>query len=231
MPSTEAVRELLAAFLAARESVTSDGSALEGHIRITAPSLFGRLFPPAPTAAFLARHLGVRVSLLLSDRVADYAAEGIDLAIRIADLGDSSFRGRKLSENRRVLCAAPAYLDLHGRPKTPADLRRHECLVFAGEDRWSFQTKSGRQTIRVSGRLDSDSADLIKSSTLLGLGISLRSLWDVQEDLAAGRLEQVLPKVRIVSKMAIWSIFPPGRYTSRATRAFADMLQASLALP
>lgn len=221
-------RDLLSAYKAARESVADEGTALEGHIRVTAPSLFGRLFMPELTVAFLNDNPDVRISLSLSDRVSDYAAEGIDMAIRIAKLSDSTFRGRRLGDNQRTLCAAPAYLEKRGQPQSAEDLQHHDCLVFAGEDDWTIKTNGDPQTIRVSGPLQSDSADLIRSATIFGLGISLRSLWDIHDDLEAGRLTRVLPDSEIDTQMAIWAIFPPGRYTSRTTRAYAQTLKDAL---
>ncbi|MDD7910813.1 LysR family transcriptional regulator [Pseudovibrio exalbescens] len=224
----ERAKVLLEAYEEARHSVGTRSQEPTGSLRVTAPSFFGRLFLPTVIEAFLTRYPKAALDLSLSDHVEDYAARGFDLAIRIGNIPDSSYRGRKLGDNVSVLVASPAYLERYGAPQTPEDLKDHNCMVFAGQNKWTLETADGPRIILVSGTLRTDSAEIDKFAAVNGLGIALRSKWSIREELASGTLVQVLPTYPVTTNMSIWAIHPPGRYVSVAAKSFVELLQAEL---
>lgn len=221
-------RALLQIYHAAQESVGSRAQVPLGRVHFTAPAYFGRLYLTPVVQRFLTRHPQVSLKLSLTDTVANYIADGVDVALRIGGVPDSTFRARKLSVNHRLLCASPDYTAKRGKPLAPEDLAQHDCIVLGGETRWRFVRKGVRQVVSVAPRIDTDNAEFVKTAVLAGLGIAERSLWDVAQDLAEGRLVQVLPEYDVDHDMAIWLLFPPGRYRSLATQTFADTLTEDL---
>jgi DNA-binding transcriptional LysR family regulator len=199
-----------------------------GTLRVTLSASFGRQYISPLLPEFLERHPRVRLSVHLSDEMLDLVSAGFDLAIRIGALGDSSLVARKLAVNRRVLCAAPSYLDRHGRPRAPSDLADHQCLVLVGsngrQDTWRMTDAHGREhVVRVGGRFETTLGELIRDGAIAGLGISHHSLWHVHEDLRAGRLEAVLPQFPIADT-GIYAVMPQRRLVPPRVRAFVDFL-------
>ena len=217
-------KELLEHFEATRHSVGKRSTTLIGPIRVAAPMLFGKKFLPAAIKSFLATYPETKINLNLSDEILDYAAEGFDVAIRIGQLKDSTFRARKLAGNNRILCASPSYLERHGVPSQRSDLERHDCIVFVGDDQWRLREKRKDIVVKVRGRFDTNSAEMATQACLDGLGIALRSMWDIAEDLDEGRLVRVLPGYEVPTEMAVYAIYPPGRFTSPAARAFVKLV-------
>ena len=153
--------------------------------------------------------------------------EGIDVAVRFGNLADSTLRVRKLGEDRRLVCAAPTYLEAHGTPRTPADLEAHNCIVMRfgleTDNVWRFRV--GRKELRVAVRGDriaNDSA-LVREWAVAGHGIVWKSELDVRADLEAGRLACLLEGFASAT-LPLQMVFPPGRTQPRRVRAFADML-------
>lgn len=224
----ERARALLQVYDETRESVGSRSQEPSGRVHFTAPAYFGRLFLGPVVQRFLADYPKVSLKLSLSDTVANYIGDGVDIALRIGGIPDSTFRARKLSVNHRLLCASQDYVAKRGLPKTPEDLAHHDCLVLGGETRWRFIRGGVRSLTTVQAKVDTDSAEFVKTAVIAGLGIAERSLWDVAQDLLSGNLVQVLPEYEVDHDMAIWLLFPPGRYRSLATQAFADVLSGDL---
>lgn len=199
-----------------------------GTLRVSMPAAFGRQYISPLLPVFLARHPRLRLAIDFSDTFRDLVSEGLDLAIRIGQLPDSSLIARRLASNRRVLCASPAYLKRCGTPSAPEDLRDHECLVMSGasgaRDTWTLTSPSGETTsVRVHGRLESNMGEAIRDAALAGLGISLHSTWHVCEDLREGRLKVVLPDYHLPDS-AIYAVMPPRRIMLPRVRAFIDFL-------
>ena len=216
---------------AARHSVGKRSKTPIGPIRVAAPMLFGKKFLPDAIRAFLVKYPETRINLNLSDEILDYAAEGIDVAIRIGRLQDSTFRARKLADNDRILCASPSYFDGHDIPLQPSDLEQHECIVFVGEDQWRLRNRRKDVLVKVRGRFDTNSAEMATQACLDGLGIALRSLWDIAHDLDKGRLVRVLPDFQVPTEMAVYAIYPPGRFTSLAAKAFVGLVKERMSSP
>lgn len=193
----EACQEVLAAVQHAESVVMEAGGSPQGNLRVTAPLGLGRRVLAPLVPAFQARYPQIAVRLRLSDHLIDLLREAVDVAIRLAVLPDSSLIARKIADCPRVLCAAPAYLGAHGVPRQPEDLLAHQCLLlrFPGSTqfRWTLQTPSGLLTLPVAGRMDADDGDVLTAWARMGQGIAMKPRFEVAEDLAAGRLIEVLP--------------------------------------
>lgn len=200
-----------------------------GTLRVTTSASFGRQYLSPLLPEFMRRHPQVRISVDLDDRVQDLISAGYDLAIRIGALADSRLVARRIAANRRVLCAAPAYLDRRGTPAAPADLAAHECLILTGsqgrQDVWRIVDRQGVETtVRVNGRFESNYGEVLRDAALAGLGIALHSTWHVHEDLLAGRLKPLLEDCRI-AETGIYAVMPQRRLVPLRVRAFVDFLE------
>ncbi|MBE9605379.1 LysR family transcriptional regulator [Acetobacteraceae bacterium H6797] len=207
------------------------GGALRGLLRVSASSGFGRNHVAPVLSDFAARHPEVEVRLEALDRPVDPAAEGIDVDIRIGGTREPHLHARRLAANRRVLCAAPAYLAAHGRPLRLADLTRHRCLVIRERDQpvgtWRLEGPEGVEAVRVRGSLSTNLGEMAHQWALDGHGIVLRSFWDVAENLRAGRLERVLPGH--CQEADVWAVYPTGLSRLPKVEAFLGLLVAHLA--
>ncbi len=210
------------------EAMLSRGrQAPAGRIRISAPTLMGRLLIAPLLADFLRRYPSLTVDLLLTDRAVDMVEEDIHLSLRVGHLPDSQLVARKLADLRMVHCAAPAYLQRRGIPKLPSELQHHDCLVFSdtpGSAEWRFKdgAKPARK-IRISGRLWVNSLDALVSAAKEGAGIVRVPYWQVEADIAAGSLRPVLVPYE-PPPAPIHLLFQPARLTSPKARAFVDYL-------
>lgn len=168
-----------------------------GLLRIGAGFGFGRRHLGPAVAEFVARHPQVEVQLHLSDRPPDMAAEGIDVAIRFGLGGDSGLLARKIASNRRLLCAAPAYLADRPAPAHPKDLTAHDCIFIRENDQtnntWKLVSGSRQASVKVRGRVGSNHGEVAVDWALKGLGVLLRSEWDIAPYLRSGELVRVLP--------------------------------------
>lgn len=215
----------------AQALVMSMGEHVQGRLRVTATVAFAKahLLPLIPE--FLRRYPELKLVLELTDRPVDLVAEGVDVAIRFTEqIADTSVVARKLANNKRVICASPAYLELNGVPERPADLLRHNCLrlstVTSWND-WEFDEPDGKRILRVTGNFEANSADAIYHAVLAGVGIARLSTYLVAEDLLAGRLARVLPEYTY-EKADILAIYPDRRNLSPKVRAFVDYLAGCL---
>jgi DNA-binding transcriptional LysR family regulator len=169
----------------------------------------------------------MQVRLHLTDALVDLVQERVDLAIRIAELTDSTSIVRTLAPNRRLIVASPDYLEKHPAPKEPEDLLDHNCLLlrFPGSKqfRWTLQGRDGPVTLRVSGNMDSNSGEALRDWCLAGQGLALKSLWEIVDDLNEGRLVPVLTEFPPPSH-AIYAMYPHSQHVPPRVRAFIDFL-------
>jgi DNA-binding transcriptional LysR family regulator len=223
-------QRLLADLANAEASVSEGGVKASGYLRITAPAGFGRRHVAPMVPRFLALHPDVHVSLNLSDRVVDIVNESFDCAIRVGDLPDSSLVSVRLADNRRQCVAAPAYLKRAGTPRSPAELQRHECLTLssdASQSRgWAFLVEGAVTHLRPSGRLDCSDGQVLHEWCRQGLGIAWRSTWEVDADIAAGRLVSVLDEFAAPPN-GIYALFPHARHLALRVRLWIDFLKHS----
>lgn len=221
-------RELLEDLEALTSDLKRSAKEVAGTLRVTVPASFGRQYVSPLLPVFLARHPRLRVAIDFSDAFEDLVSEGLDLAIRIGQLEDSALVTRRLTSNRRVLCASPAYLERRGAPSNPQELRHHDCLVMTGakgpRDTWTLIGPDGATAnVRVRGRLESNTGEAIRDAAIAGLGISLHSTWHVCDDLREARLRVVLPEFRL-AESAIYAVMPPRRLVLPRVRAFIEFL-------
>jgi len=224
----EDCQRILNDFHNAEASVSLGGIKASGHLRVTAPAGFGRAHVAPLLPAFLDAHRDVTISLDLTDRLTDIVNEGVDVAIRIGALDDSSLVGLKLADNRRVVVASPGYLARHGTPAEPADLANHDCLTFGTYGNqargWQFTIDGEVVSMRVSGSMECNDGAVLHDWALAGRGLAWRSLWEVGEDLEAGRLVTVLDDYATPDN-AIHAVFPQRRHLPLRVRMFIDYLK------
>ena len=218
----------------AEASVSLGGVKASGHLRVTAPAGFGRAHVAPLLPAFLDAHREVSISLDLTDRLADIVNEGIDVAIRIGALDDSSLVGLKLADNRRVVVASPAYFRGHGEPAAPADLAQHDCLTFGTYGNqargWQFTVDGQLLSMRVSGTMECNDGAVLRDWALAGRGLAWRSIWEVGDDLRAGRLRSVLDAFAAPDN-AIYAVFPQRKHLPLRVRMFVDYLKNTYGNP
>ncbi len=200
-----------------------------GALKVALPASFGHQHVAPLVPKFAERYPKVQLALSLSDRSVNVMDEGFDLAVCIADLRDSSLAARRLAPNRRVVCASPAYLATHGTPRTPEDLAKHNCLVVSDFGaNWEYKTPDGRSTsVRVQGRYACDNWEVLRQWALAGLGIALKSTWDVYRQLEEGSLVPLLPEYVFHSEVAIYAVYPHRRFLPAKTRVFIEFLAES----
>lgn len=223
----EHCREIIEAVERAEASVAdSSGVSARGVLRVTAPLGLGRRVVAPMMARYRKAQPHTDVRLRLSDHLLDLVREGVDLAIRLARMEDSSFTLRKVAEVRRVLCAAPEYLARRGTPEAPRDLARHDCLLlrFPGSPqfRWSFDFRGEAVAVLVEGPLDADDGDVLTQWALDGLGLVMKPLFEVAPYIADGRLVEVLPEARPQS-MTLGVLYPTRRMLPPRTKSFIDL--------
>lgn len=207
------------------ESFVSRRSALaRGTLKVSAPTSFGRMHIAPNLSAFMAENKDLSINLNLSDDLVDIVGEGYDVAIRIAELADSSLVARKLAPVRRVLCATPAYLAEHGTPLSLQELEMHNCITHHGAETWRLQSPDGIVSHRAMGNLITNSSEVVRESVLAGVGIALRSTWDVGDDLSTGTLVRVLPDYEASQNIAIHAIYPSRQFLPVKVRLFIDYL-------
>ena len=230
----EDCQRLVADFNNAEASVSAGGVKASGHLRITAPAGFGRRHVAPLVPAFLSQHPEVSLSLNLSDRVVDIANEGFDCAVRVGDLADSSLVGVRLADNRRLCVATPTYLQRAGIPGSPAELHRHQCLTLSSDASqtrgWAFMVEGAVTHLRPGGRLDCSDGQVLHDWCLQGLGIAWRSTWEVQADIAAGRLQSVLDDYAAPPN-GIYAVFPSARHLPLRVRLWIDFIKHSYGDP
>ena len=219
----ERVVSILASVEDAEAWVASGSGQARGTLRVSAPTSFGRMHIAPHLKPFLDRHPLVTVDLTLSDAFVDVIAEGFDVAIRIADLGDSSLVAKRLAPNHRVLCATPDYLATRGEPATIADLRHHT-LIAHNSDHWLLDGPEGAVTVPVGGPLRTNSSEVVREALLAGVGIALRSTWDIGPELKSGQLRRVLPGYSVGRRVAIHAVYPSRRHMEQKLRSFIDFL-------
>jgi DNA-binding transcriptional LysR family regulator len=216
------------------ESAVAERSAkATGHLLVSAPAGFGRQHVAPLLPSFLAEHREVTINLNLNDRVVDVVGEGVDVAIRIATMSDSSLVGVKLVDNQRVLVASPAYLKRNGTPQALADLARHNCLAISSEGSqrgWTFREHGKNLTLKVAGNMVCNDGAVLHEWALAGKGLAWRSMWEVGGDIEAGRLRTVLDQFAAPGN-DIFAVFAQRRHLPLRIRAFVDFLRHTYVQP
>jgi DNA-binding transcriptional LysR family regulator len=229
-------REILDEVRALEREVTSQHATPSGLVRVSAPLLYGEIRVAPALLAIQQRLPQVQLDLELTDQVADFFARPIDIAVRMSLRPPPFAVARRIGDDRRVLCASPAYLKQRGTPRRPADLRDHECMVFTGRkdgDAWRLRSRarSGRMlSVRVSGRLKINNTRSLYGAALDGLGIANLPHYLVADDLAAGRLRPVLDEL-VVPERSIYLVYVASRFIPLRISEIARQLVTALREP
>ncbi|NKF21923.1 LysR family transcriptional regulator [Solimonas marina] len=205
---------------------------IAGTLRLTAPNSFGRRYVVPLLAGFTALHPHLQLQLQLSDDVLDLVADNFDLAIRYGMPPDSSYVAVPLAPNHRVLCASPDYIARRGAPTRLAELAAHDCIVLGPSPaaEWRFGSGQKQRSVRVRGRYCANDGEATHAMALAGMGIALKSIWDVYDDLQAGRLRQILPRhaeLAVPLNAVYWS----GRHVAPRVGAFIAYVRDKLVIP
>jgi DNA-binding transcriptional LysR family regulator len=219
----ERVISILSSVEEAESWVASGAATARGMLKVSAPTSFGRMHVAPHIKQFLDANPLVSVELVLSDSFVDIVGESFDLAVRIADLQDSSLVARRLAPNHRVLCATPAYVATRGAPRLLAELEAHT-LIAHNADQWRLDGPKGPAIVRINGPLRTNSSEVVREALLAGLGIALRSTWDVGPELKDGRLVRIMPDYSGGRRVAIHGVYPSRRHMEQKVRAFLDYL-------
>ena len=198
-----------------------------GLLRVSTSFGFGRKVVAPALSQLIAKYTALQLRLEVFDRIVDVAAEGFDLDVRVGDEIAPHLIARHLADNHRVLCAAPAYLQRRGSPRTIDELAGHDCLVIKERDHpfgvWKLRAGAQERSVKVTGPLSTNHGEMAVQWARDGHGIVLRSLWDVVADLQAGRLVQLLPEWR--QEANIWAVYPTRLERSAKVRVCVEFLQ------
>lgn len=225
LPHAQAMLDEQASALAALRPA---GAGVSGQLRVTASAAFGRKVVAPMIARFMAANPDLGVDLLLTDDQVDIVAQGIDVAVRIAKLRDNHLVARRLADNPRRLCAAPAYIARHGKPRVLSDLVDHACLLGTGGSHWVFVRNGKTVRQKVGGRFTASSIEALHQACIGGLGIANLSGWNVEDDLRAGVIEPIRLEDAEPEPLAIWAVYPTARLVPAKVRAFVGALEQEL---
>lgn len=228
----ERCRRVLAEVEDAEAAISARQQHPSGKLAITAPVLFGRLHVAPLVTDFLTQYTRVKAELLLLDRIVDLIDEGLDLAVRIGELADSSLVAINCGQTRRVVCASPQYLRQAGIPETPADLRQHRCIGFTGLSRggeWEFRERGRPLRVPVDGPLVANQGDTVIDACRRGLGCGIFLHYQVRDALAAGEL-QLLLEAYEPAPLPVSVVYPHSRLLPSRVRVFLDWFVPQLRL-
>ncbi len=203
-----------------------EGASLSGLLRVAAPLSFGLLHLSPAIDAFICEHPGLTIDVDFSDHKVDLVEQGMDLAIRIADLEDSTLQARRICPIQLVLCASPAYLEERGVPESPADLAQHEILGYKLGDGPAIKLSNdrpGRHLANPALRVVANNGDFLRDMAVAGHGIAVLPTFIVWKSLAAGELVRVLDSHQPAALNA-WAVYPRTRYLSLRARRFIDFI-------
>ena len=230
----EDCHRLLEELHAAEDAITVGAKSASGRLIVTAPTAFGRKHIAPHLPAFVAEHPNLSITLHLSERLVDLKNERFDLAIRIAEMKSADLIAAKLARNHRVVCAAPAYFKRAGKPRTLADLARHNCLVTCTEegaaDTWNFVDKGKPVSVKVGGNLQCNDGEVLTRWALAGEGLAWRSAWEVNEEMKRGRLVTALDEYAIPGNN-VYAVYPERRLLPAKVKFFIEFLRKAFGDP
>jgi DNA-binding transcriptional LysR family regulator len=216
----------------AEAAARGDAATLQGRLRVSAPVTFARLQVIPRLPLFLTNHPALDIDVILDDVDVDPVESGVDIALRLGDLGDSALTARKVGESRALVVGANSYFEAHGVPQTPAELAGHQAVIYehrrTGGATWIFRQGSTEVTVTVSGRLRVSAAEGVREGVLAGLGVSIGgSEWLFSPELRSGAVVPVLQDWSLPS-VGLWTVFPTGRQASAKARAFAWFIEQQI---
>lgn len=218
-------RRILAEMLEADESVSGMHTSPRGRLTITAPVLFGGMYVTPVVTEYLTRYPEVSASCLFLDRVVNLLEEGVDVAVRIGELPDSTMQAIRVGQVRRVICGAPDYLVRHGIPTIPDDLHHHNIISASSvtpNPEWKLVDKGEHRSIRLNARMITTTNDSAAAAAVGGFGLTRLLSYQVADQLRTGRLKTVLPDFEPVA-LPVHVVHREGRQASQRVRAFLDL--------
>ena len=221
-------RQVLSAFETARASIKDAPAKPSGTLRISLPSSFGRHYMMPLVREYVSAFPDVKIDLRFSERTINLVEEGVELALRIGQLEAGSLMVRRIGTVRRYLVATPAYFRTRSRPRTPDDLKQHECIVYsllANAGRWTFESEDGRHVVAVSGAVVVDDADAMREAVLEHLGIAIVPAWSAARSLQHREMEVVLPEYSVAA-LPLHAVYPETHWMSLRARSFLDFVVA-----
>ncbi|PDT79554.1 LysR family transcriptional regulator [Bradyrhizobium sp. C9] len=218
-----ALEEAAEAEIAARGA----GAGLKGRLRICAAVTFARIHLIPMLPKFLAQHPELELEVVLDDRQIDLVQEGIDVALRMGKMTDSTLTARRVGRCKRLVLGTPAYFDRAGTPATPSELSRHQAVVYLREGSvWSFQRESTELAVTVRSRLRVSAAEGVRAAVLADAGLAIASEWMFTPELQAGVVRAVLPEWSLPA-LDLWAVLPTGRAATAKARAFVNFFERS----
>lgn len=212
---------------AAERAVTELHAAPRGLLKVNAATAFGRYQIVPVIHRFLERYPDLKVQITLTDSLVNLVEEGVDVAIRLGELPDSSLIARRIADVHRVVAAAPSYIERHGKPETPDDLADHNCLRASFEtslNRWEFKGADGPRLIDVAGSLEVNDASALYDAAISGVGLVRAARFLLAAAIREGRLVPLLQDYEADRDLTVYAVYPPGRHLSPKVRAFVDFL-------
>lgn len=199
-------------------------TAIKGSLRISAPTSFGRLHIAPHLSGFMQACPELEIELILSDTFVDIVGEGYDMALRIGELNDSTLVARKLAPVRRILCASRQFIAENGMPETLESLKDFRCLPAHNGDHWRLDGPNGPVSFKPDGQLKTNSSEVVRETLLAGMGIALRSTWDIGPELSRGEVIQVLPDYESAADVGLFAVYPSRQFLPAKVRLFIDFL-------
>jgi DNA-binding transcriptional LysR family regulator len=219
----------------ARQVTSSLNLTPQGVLRVTMPSAFGRRHIVPHLPAFMTRYPDIDLDIVSTDETLNMIEVGIDVAIRIGVLPDSSLMAKRIAPHRRIVCGSPAYFQRSGMPHVPEDLTAHDTLRLSllPDDKWSFTRVADAQVspeqvqvqVELQGRLRADDSEAVLELAVAGCGLALLPTWLASKALREGHLQHVLPEWEARTgraEPAVWAVYPPKKIVSSKVRAFVD---------
>jgi DNA-binding transcriptional LysR family regulator len=220
----EASKRILEDVREAERSASGECSEPKGDLVVTASLILGRQHVMPIVAEFLKVNPGINVQLLLANRIVNVMEEHVDLAVRVSNLPDSSLIAIHLGTTRRVVCGSPAYFSVHGIPKTPAELRAHDCITIGGfmsPSTWTFKSEKSEIAVPIRSRLVVSTAEAALDAAIAGVGVVSALSFQLPAAVEAGQLEIVLDDFE-PEPMSVDILYVGGRLMPRKLRAFCD---------
>lgn len=205
-------------------------AALSGRLRICAAVTFARLHVMPHLPVFLKQHPALNVDVILDDRNVDLIEGGIDVALRMSTLTDSTLTARRIGQGRRLVLGTPSYFKKAGEPRTPADLIAHQAVIYdqrGGGAAWTFRQRAAETTVTMKGRVRANAAEGVREAVFSDLGLTISSEWMFAPELRTGKVKAVLLDWTL-PPIDLFAVFPTGRRASAKARAFASFIETRL---
>ncbi|MGE8067110.1 LysR substrate-binding domain-containing protein [Pseudomonas sp. NPDC089569] len=225
----ERLRSAIELLNEAQQQAAEGASEIRGTLRLALPAAMGRLWLGPMLPEFLKAYPHVSILADYNERLVDIIDEGFDAAIRIGELEDNRLIARKLSDHRRILCASPDYIRLHGMPKTPQDLIKHNCLRFSGLasfPQWRLHRDNVLQTVSPKGNLTANDSESLLAAACAGAGILGAGDWLMSRDIATGKLLHVLPEWELDTAGGVYLVRPSAKFPSAVVVAFKQWIES-----